>query len=154
MATSIEDEIFERSEFLMGSSSGPSQGKLRYVPYDSGGQSSPSLTFPHAADNPESAENLMDLSTEPPESIRSRGHQNGRFAIMVPQTELKPDQRLRLVNPRSVKWLLNEVYPAYRRTSIDSSLNLIDFLSPEVTKQLITRAKRKWRSHYWHLQTS
>ena len=106
---------------------------------------SPDLGMKSPRSSPDDDDNLMDLSMEAPGSRRSRGCREGRYTVMVPQTELKPNQTLHQVNPRSVKWLLNEVYPAYKRTSIDRSLNLVDFLSPEVTKQLITRAKRKWR---------
>ena len=112
---------------------------------------SPDLGMKSPRSSPDDDDNLMDLSMEAPGSRRSRGCREGRYTVMVPQTELKPNQTLHQVNPRSVKWLLNEVYPAYKRTSIDRSLNLVDFLSPEVTKQLITRAKRKWRGLLWHM---
>ena len=125
----------------------PSPIPSNFSPSDLRGGDSPS----HGQIDFEVGDLSTDLSPIKPNARRAMSCREGRYSIMVPQTELRPSQQIHTVTPRSVKMLLNEIYPAYRRISVDQSLNLVDFLSSDVLKLVITRARRQWSSHYWHV---
>ena len=49
------------------------------------------------------------------------------------------------VTPRTIKWLLTDIWPTYERTSIDKTKSLVDFIRSDVLKDLIGLARRKFR---------
>ena len=67
------------------------------------------------------------------------------YTVNVTPTEIKQEQKLNKITPRTVKWLLTDVWPTYERTSIDRTKSLVDFIRSDVLKELIGLARRKFR---------
>jgi hypothetical protein len=67
------------------------------------------------------------------------------YTVNVTPTEIKQEQKLNKITPRTVKWLLTDVWPTYERTSIDRTKSLVDFIRSDILKELIGLARRKFR---------